>query len=295
MSDRKHQPAGAVVLGVKHPLADDTALREAIREARASHRPLHLIHAVGLGLVPWTEEYLEMRNKAFSACRDRAREQAPDLDISYTVHVDDPAAMLVTASETAHVIVLGSSGFTRTADVVRGATTRKVVAHSHCPVLVTPHHDRWNESGSVVVGVDAAPHSVPAMEWAFSEASEQRAPLTAVHTWWWEGAPAAPLAGSTWDGDIAQVAESERLLLAEMLAGLQEKYPDVHVEKALTRGQAALVLEELSRTARLVVVGSRGRGGFTGLLLGSVSDRTVHHAHCPVVVVPSHPQSRPQG
>jgi nucleotide-binding universal stress UspA family protein len=83
------------------------------------------------------------------------------------------------------------------------------------------------------------------------------------------------------------VAQTQKLLVAEMLAGWREKYPDVTVRPTAVRGQAAVVLEEVSQNAQVLVVGSRGRGGFAGLLLGSVSSRVMHRAKCPTVVVPS--------
>jgi nucleotide-binding universal stress UspA family protein len=240
----------------------------------------------GPGARAWTPDYLAAKSQLLKGCRDRAAEKAPGLGITYAVHVDDPAAMLVKASVTASLLVLGSSGLGRTTDLLRGATTHKVVAHARCAVMVTPHTGDRDDGGPIVVGVDVADHSLPALEWAFAEASTQGAPLVAVHTWWWEE-PNAYLAGNVWEGQWDEIADSEKLLLAEMFAGWREKYPDVTVEPTLVRGQATVVLEDLSASSRLVVVGTRGRGGFTGLLLGSVSDHLAHHAHCPVVVVPS--------
>ena len=124
------------------------------------------------------------------------------------------------------------------------------------------------------------------MEFAFAEASSRRAELVPVHTWWWEE-PGPFLAGSEWDDEWVEVAETQKVLVAEMLAGWREKYPDVKVSPTAVRGQAAVVLEQVSKNAQLLVVGSRGRGGFAGLLLGSVSNRVLHQAKCPTVVVPS--------
>ncbi|MEO7269681.1 MAG: universal stress protein [Knoellia sp.] len=290
-----HQPQGAIVVGVHHQSSDDNAMTQGVRHARLWHRPLHLVHTISPGIVPWTAEYIEAKNLALKDCRDRTAEKAPDVEVSYTLHVDDPAGVLVEASQSAALIILGSSGHSRSVDVVRTAITRKVISHASCPVVVTPHLLDWDESGRIVVGVDAVDHSMPALEWAFAEASARHARLLAVQTWWWEGAPASSLGGNSWDGDEAEVAESQRILLAEMLAGFREKYPEVRVETRVTRGRAGRVLEELSATARLVVVGTRGRGGFAGLLLGSVSDHIAHHSQCPVVVVPSHSHSHTQG
>ncbi|EAP97797.1 universal stress protein family protein [Janibacter sp. HTCC2649] len=289
-----HQPQGAIVVGVHNRPSDDNAISQGIRQARLSHRPLHLIHALSPGIVPWTAEYIETKNLALKECRDRAAEKASDLDISCTLHVDEPAGVLVEASRSAALVILGSSGHSRSVDVARTAITRKVISHAASPVLVTPQFVEWDESGRIVVGVDATEHSMPALEWAFAEAAARNARLLAIQTWWWE-APASSLGGNSWDGDEVEVAESQRIQLTEMLAGWREKYPEVRVETWVTRGRAARVLEELSATARLVVVGTRGRGGFAGLLLGSVSDHVAHHGQCPVVVVPSNAHSQSQG
>lgn len=81
------------------------------------------------------------------------------------------------------------------------------------------------------------------------------------------------------------VTEAEERLLAEALAGRRETYPGVPVERRLVRGDTRKALIEASGSARILVVGARGRGGFKGLLLGSVSQAMLHHARCPVVVV----------
>jgi nucleotide-binding universal stress UspA family protein len=92
------------------------------------------------------------------------------------------------------------------------------------------------------------------------------------------------------DEERDRIVESHRLIVAEMLAGFRDEYPDVRVSETLVHGPAGANLVQESRGAQLLVVGRRGLGGFPGLLLGSVSRHVVHHAHCPVVVVPSAPQ-----
>ena len=150
----------------------------------------------------------------------------------------------------------------------------------------------------VVVGVDDEVHSSPAVDSAFAEASARKAPLVALHAWWWD--EASPLSsGIAWDHEVdlgdewTTVAASQRVMMSEMLAGWQEKYPDVEVRTEFVRGDPTAVLEEASGDAQLLVVGTRGRGGFTGLLMGSVSSRALHHSRCPVLVVPSLPR-RPE-
>ncbi|WP_406830712.1 universal stress protein [Pedococcus sp. KACC 23699] len=280
------QPRHAVVVGVDGSAAGHRALGVAVEQAHRLGRPLHALHATGVGIVPWTTQRLEAQDRIADAAARKAREADPSLAVTRETVVAEPAAALVAASETADLVVVDAGGLGRASGLLLGATSRPVAAHAHCPVLLTPHTGEWNEHGPVVVGVDASEHSVPAIAWAFAEASSREAPLLAVHTWWWEE-PDPFLSGRDWEGEWRDVAESQRLEVAEMLAGWQEKYPDVQVATTLVRGHAATVLAEESRDGQLLVVGSRGRGGFKGLLLGSVSASLITHARCPVTVVPS--------
>jgi nucleotide-binding universal stress UspA family protein len=132
-----------------------------------------------------------------------------------------------------------------------------------------------------VVGVDGSPTSEAALAFAFEAADLHGVPLLAVHTWTdyqIESTMTAVLEGDAIDAD-------ERRLLAERLAGWGEKFPDVAVTRLVTRYRPARTLLEQSAHAQLVVVGSRGRGGLAGMLLGSVSHALLHHAVCPVAVV----------
>lgn len=286
MSMSARQPQNAVVVGVDGGVAANQALDAAVEEAERSGRPLHILHATRMGMLPWNPERIAAHERIALGCYDRAKRANPTLSITYATQIEDPAAALVAASLTASLVVLGPASYGRAASTVLGATSQQVAAHSRCPVMVTPQSGRWASRGPVVVGVDAAEHSVPAIAFAFAAASMRQTELVAVHTWWRdEAGPFLPGSGS--EAEWTQVAQTQKLMLAEMLAGWQDKYPDVQVTPTSVRGQAAVVLEQVSADAQLLVVGSRGRGGFTGLLLGSVSSRVLHRAHCPAVVVPS--------
>jgi nucleotide-binding universal stress UspA family protein len=140
------------------------------------------------------------------------------------------------------------------------------------------------ESGPVVVGVDGSPASELAIAAAFEEASSRRAPLIAVHAWsdvTYEDFYGTVRIVPQWES----LEEDEERLLAQRLAGWQEKYPDVEIRRVLRRDRPRHALLEAAEKAQLVVVGSRGRGGFTGMLLGSTSQALVQHAGCPVLVV----------
>lgn len=139
----------------------------------------------------------------------------------------------------------------------------------------------------VVVGVDGSPSSLDAVEVAAREAGLRGVDLLALHVWntrserAYEG-PGDPLNAVV---DIERLRQEEQRLLDETVAPWQERHPRLVVERRLVRSRVRPSLIEASCDAQLVVVGARGRGGFTGLLLGSVSQALLHHAHCPVAVV----------
>jgi nucleotide-binding universal stress UspA family protein len=140
----------------------------------------------------------------------------------------------------------------------------------------------------ITVGIDGSAHSTYALEWAIKEAAVRHAPVTVltVHTVpasGWTGNPIT-LPQDAEDQEEAQQAAEEMTLKATSQLGAAQ--PSSVTVRAIS-GFPAQALIDASRTADLMVVGSRGAGGFTRLIIGSVSSQVVHHAHCPVVVVPS--------
>jgi nucleotide-binding universal stress UspA family protein len=182
------------------------------------------------------------------------------------------------------MVVLGDRGYGGVSGLLLGSVAAAMAAKADCPVVLVrteegaPVEDRTRP---VVVGVDGSPVSEAALAFAFEEASMRGVPLVALHTWWdlLIDATAAPL--FDWDA----VESDEQQMLAERLAGWGEKYPDVHVERLVTRDRPARALVDESRRAQLVVVGSRGRGAGAALVLGSVSHAVLHKSHCSVAVV----------
>lgn len=153
--------------------------------------------------------------------------------------------------------------------------------------------------GKVVVGVDASPGSLSALEWAVEEARLRRASLSIVHAWmlpliealpepWVVGSPSV---GPSTDEVRNHVEAAARDVLSASVDRARSTAPELEIAGELVEGRAAVALLDAARDADLLVVGSRGRGGFAGLLLGSVSGQCVHHARCPVVVVPEKPAS----
>ncbi|GAA2366920.1 universal stress protein [Dactylosporangium salmoneum] len=211
---------------------------------------------------------------------------APGLEVRTDVQVRPPAAALVAASKRARTVVVGNRGLGGFAGLLLGSVGVQLAAHAACPVVIVRRADRQpgHEAGRVVVGVDGSPEAERAVQFAFEQASYRGTGLTAVHAYQWPatGGPVdvLPLA---YDPD--DLRTDERRTLARSMSGWAGKYPGVDIRHTVVHGRAGAVLTELSAGAQLLVVGSRGRGGFTGLLLGSVSQAAIHHAGCPVAVV----------
>lgn len=145
-----------------------------------------------------------------------------------------------------------------------------------------------DQTSPIVVGVDGSPSSRLALDWAVREAEAHGNPVLAISTYFIPAiATAAP--GFTFDpGNMEELADQCRAVLATEIAEAQRDHPSVQIESKAIQGPAAPILIEASGRASAVVVGSRGHGGFVGLLLGSVSQQCVTHAHCPVVVIHPH-------
>jgi nucleotide-binding universal stress UspA family protein len=197
--------------------------------------------------------------------------------------------VLLEESRDADLIVLGSRGSGGFAELVVGSTTMHVASLSHCPVIAVPDPVAAHAAvrHGVVVGVDGSDLSESAIEFAFQMASEMHEGLVAIRAWT-QPARLEPGVMLPPVYDPALVAKEERLVLAESMAGWSEKFPDVGVERRVVRDHPVHALIEAAGNARLLVVGSRGRGDLKSLLLGSVSHGVLHHAPGPVAVVHRH-------
>jgi nucleotide-binding universal stress UspA family protein len=191
---------------------------------------------------------------------------------------------LAEESRGASLVALGSRGLGGFTGLVVGSTSVGLVARAHCPVVVLRgEHDQQPSAGPVVVGVDGTPTGEAAIAFAFEQASARGAELVAVHAWNEPVIEAAFAANVALDPESMQ--QDAEALVAERLAGWQEKYPDVVVTRDIVRDRPTSVLLRHAAHAQLMVVGTRGLGGFRGLLLGSTSQHLLHHAPCPVAVV----------
>jgi len=180
------------------------------------------------------------------------------------------------------VIVLGSRGHGRIAGALAGSVTQHVTYHAPCTVVVVREQSN-PDAKRVVVGVDGSEECKPALDFAFSYADRTGAPLTAVHVLH-TLAPGPPYA-SRYVGDryAGELSKAEPII-DEFLSLHVRKHPGVDVSREIVAGSIGRVLCDASEQAALLVVGSRGRGAFQSLLLGSVGQAVLHNSRCPVVI-----------
>jgi nucleotide-binding universal stress UspA family protein len=218
--------------------------------------------------------------------REVARQASAEVAVETALSERRPAEALRAESAAAGLLVLGSTGIRPLGRALLGSVSIALAAHAKCPVaLIRPHagEDPPAAGEPVVVGVDGSPAGDAALELAFDEASWRQVPLVAVHVW--DDAFLAELFEEARSKlDRPAVEQHEHELLGQRLAGWQEKYPDVTVRRLVVRGRPGDELLSVADRAQLLVVGSRGRGGLTGMLLGSTSQAVMSYALCPVVV-----------
>jgi nucleotide-binding universal stress UspA family protein len=290
-----------IVVGYDNSPASRQALVWALRTAQGHHAEVLLVHAIRTypSTLPRAGDHVafsrETSAESGRAILDEgaqlAASTAPEVTATTLLLEDAPAAALLSVLDEAQMALVGSRGLGGFSELVVGSTSLKLANHAPCPVVVVRAEEAdlepGPEAGRVVVGVDGSePGSSDVLEFAFEEASWRHVGLTALHAWQepyydlpGKGAPILKVV------QVEQFQAEHRRWLSELVAGWQEKYPDVDVRRDVIGMNPAAALVAASTGAELVVVGSRGRGGLRSLLLGSVSHALLHHAHCPVAVV----------
>ena len=282
-----------ILVGVDGSAESDAAVRFATREAGMRDAPLTLVHVVAPVVVSWPVAQLQGRftewqeenaqhviEQAQKTLHASLGESEPPEVRTEVLHSHIVPA-LVDASKEAQMVVLGSRGMGAVGRLLLGSGSSGLVHHAHCPVAVV-HSDGARApdyTSPVLLGIDGSPASQAATALAFDEASRRGVDLVALHAW--SDVGVFPILGMDWP----QYEDEGHEALAERLAGWQKQYPDVTVRHKVVCDQPARWLIDESQQAQLVVVGSRGRGGFAGMLLGSVSAAVVQAAKAPVIVV----------
>ena len=287
--------SGSVIVGYDGSEGSTHALRWAAQAAKDRGRTLEVITTwtmpaadLGIGAPGSLQEELveELRQEA-QATNDQGVQIAADVGVNAMgmIVVGRTAAALVKRSEGAEMAVVGSHGTGGLTGFLLGSVSRQVATHARCATVVVRPLAPGAEG--IVVGVDGSPHSLKGLAWAFEQASFAQQALHVLHSW--EIPP-------TWSMVEVPSYEPEVLIrdygntelreTSEAMSGFREEYPDVKVRQEVVKGSPVKSLVKASEGAALLVVGSRGLGGFRGLLLGSVSHAVVHKAACSVAVVP---------
>lgn len=277
-----------IVVGSDGSEASRYAVEWAAREAELLGEPLRVVHVLQRWLFempdsgPHTEVGRWAREDARTVVEEaaqHAREVVSDADVSAEVVPGDPRPGLIDAAEDATMLVVGGRGEGGFAGLLLGSVAHGVVGRADCPVVVVQGAPS-ERTGQIAVGIDNSTPSAVALERAFAEAAARNCTVRAIYAWP-RGTSAEGIYGLRLD-------ESEaRKQLSDTVAPVAERYQTVKVVEEVAEGHPVGVLVGASAGADLLVVGRRGRGGFASLLLGSVSRGVLHHAHCPVMVVPA--------
>ncbi|MEO3766747.1 universal stress protein [Streptomyces sp. B8F3] len=283
-----------IVVGVDPDRTKRLALGWAADEAGRRHLPLRLVHAQALPPVAGgyraeaTRRYREEWDRALRGVGDQLLRQAavfvgsrqPSVEVSTVLAEEEPPWVLLQEARNASMVVVGSRHLSRRRELFSPASVAlPLTARAPCPVVVVrePEHVS-QEPAYFVVGVDGSPQSAAAVDMAFEEAELRGARLRALYVWH------PPLIGAP--DEHAAMRECRRVL-SETVAGREATYPDVELHHEVVRGHPVQALTDASEHSLGLVVGTRGHGGFTGILLGSVSQGVLHHARCPVISVPA--------
>ncbi|MFF3567735.1 universal stress protein [Nocardia jiangxiensis] len=291
---RPHQPNPPILAAVDGSAVSYQAAAWAADAAALHGCGLHLVTSIALpaeygpGALLTDADTDWMRSdgeriltEAARAARTAAPGEEPPIstEVSWSRIIPD----LLERSRTVRMLVLGSHGLGALRRGLVGSVTTAVLRHAHCPVGVIHYRqtvDPTVASRPVLVGVDGSGNSRPALAVAFGEASLRKVGLTAVHAW--SDIPVTRPMSADWE---TAMRDSEEMVLAESMAGWSEQYPDVSVRRIMVQDRPVRALLEQAESAQLVVVGSHGRGGFAGMLLGATSNALVHSVGCPILVV----------
>ncbi|WP_435869686.1 universal stress protein [Actinoplanes xinjiangensis] len=280
-----------IIVGYDGSPHAQTALMWALDEAARTGASIELVYVDGSPVLVPTARMLrppeplpdscltDIVNGTLERAVARAKKTQPLIDVTARTMRGHPATALIGLSRKAHLIVLGGTGHSAVTGLL-GSVSTPVSAHSHCPVVIVRGEPA--DGAPVVVGVDGSASAATVLDFAAEQASARKAPLRVIRAWppvtgLWEQ---TPMATNT-------VTGHEREPFDTLVTIVRNAFPDVTVEAEATVAHPAGVLTHASARAQLVVVGSRGHGAVSGLLLGSVSQHLLRHSACPVAVIHS--------
>ncbi|KRF34130.1 universal stress protein [Nocardioides sp. Soil805] len=290
-------PLGTVVAAIDGSVAADLAVDFAVAQARLTRRPLTLVHALSpmstvwlapVGLSPsmgtgiGLEALESQAHELLTEVHADVTGQAPEVEVHEVLGFGDPRQVLLDVASRASMVVLGSRGRGPLASLLLGSVAVGVAHHVPCPLVVMRPPDGADRHG-VLVAVDGSDRCAPALELAFQQASMRELPLTVLHAYWDVRHAAAHAHG---DQEGVHGDEDELIILAETLAGMAEKYPDVVVRRALATGLADLAILDAAADKEMVVLGTHHGSAAHEMVYGSVASSVLEHASCAVALVP---------
>lgn len=295
MTSTKPPVSGTIVVGVDGSPGSEHAVIWAAEEARLQRRGLTLAHAqkkISTNEVAWLatagippqqvdEEVRVDAERVIERARSLATDRCPAASIETVIDVQDPRAMLLDLGRTASMTVVGTRGHGRVAGLLLGSVSAALVRHAERPVVVV--RPQPSTGRGVLVAADGSEESLGLLEHAYREASVHGLPLDVVHCLW-DGL----LAQARWTSvaETDPIADDARLRIAESVAGMSEKFPDVEMSVKIARGAIDACLVDMSRAYDLLVIGRPPRPLLMRLTLSGLTVPVVEHAHAPVLVVP---------
>ena len=282
----RHQPIAVGIDGSKEAVR---AAEFGWEEARREGAPLLLVHAYDpyVPMSPMLPKfgYPLMHARASRLLRGEASHLierfGPEVELSAKLVQARPKSALLRTAENARLVVLGRRHLEGLGRALVGSTAVAVAARAACPVVIVPNSWQPGDAPRVVVGVDGTEHSGEAVAYAFAQASARGGQLVAVHAWTADDYYSAE---PDMEGAIAAWHRNADLALAESMAGWQELFPDVTVQRVVDHRRPLESLLEYAHTADLLVVGTRARGRPSRYSLGSVTRHLMSEAACPVAV-----------
>jgi nucleotide-binding universal stress UspA family protein len=284
---------GRIVVGVDESAGAAAALRWAVREAEVHGWSLTAVLAWGfldqhhaVAGAPFDPTYGEADAiAALEAIVAAAVGNALAVTIGQVVVNDLPVPALLDASEGADLLVVGARGLGPVRRLLLGSVSQQCLHHATCPVAIVREgtHDAADRIARIVVGIDGSDTAGNALRWALEEGRLHRATVEVVHAWFVPYGGGDPFVAAF---DSTPLEDAARRTLDAAVDSADTSGLPAPVTRTLAFGSPAAAVLQAAEDADVVVVGSRGLGGFKGLVLGSTSHHLAHHTPCPVVVLP---------
>lgn len=268
-----------IVVGVDGSIPATAAVEWAAADAQRRGLSLRIVHVCENS--SYGVEVTKYCAGALAAAADRARDLTRGVEVTTELLPGNVIDALIGESASADTVVLGSRGLGGFAGLVVGSVGLSVAGHAAGPVVIV-RGASVARHGRVVVGYDGSAHSEAAMEYAVEQARAREVPLHVLFAW---QRPLSSPYAVAYSDLLADAFEQENRAMAERMARQREKNPDIEITDEQVVDHPANALIRAGGTADLVVVGSRGLGGFASAVLGSVSHAVLHHVTCPIAIV----------